>query len=227
MRPRTLLILTAVMMEAKAIAAALEMACPDPKCVSQKTFDDLTVSLAVTGVSARELGNDAADFVIMAGLAGALSRDLRVGDLVIDDWFGEVDVPTDARRGTIHSSHRIAATPAEKAALHEQTQSLAVEMENAAVRRWAAARGARFGAIRAISDRADQSLDPAVLKLVDEWGRPKPLSLVRTLVLRPRLIPHLLRLGADSKKAASRLGAAVRETVEQMVRQMPAKNGSH
>lgn len=219
MRPRTLLILTAVMMEAKAIATALGMKCPQPQKPARKTAGDLNITLVLTGVSARNLMEEPADDVMMAGLAGALSKDLEVGDLVIDDWFEEMEVLAGARRGTIFSSDQIVASPAQKAALYARTQALAVDMENVTVRKWATARGARFATIRSISDRADQSLNPAVLKLVDQWGRPKPLAVVRTLFLRPRLIPHLLRLGANSKKAARRLGEAVRAIVEQMAAQ--------
>ena len=209
MRPRTLLILTAVMMEAKAVAATLRMASPDPKTVTRKVLGDLNITLAVISVSARHFPGETADIVIMTGFAGALSPALNVGDLVIDDWFEEIEVPAGARRGKIYSSHHIAATPSEKAALYEQTQSLAVDMENIVARKWATARGERFGTVRSISDRADQSLDPAVLKLVDEWGRPKAVAIGSDALLRPCLIPQLLRLGVNSKKAATRLGEAV------------------
>lgn len=162
----------------------------------------------------------------MAGLAGALAPELAVADLIVDEWFERIALPIGAKRGKIYTADRIAARPGDKAALYEQTGALAVDMENAVVRDWARKNGAEFGAIRAISDRADQMLDPMVLNLVDSWGRPKPLSVLSTLILRPSLLPHLLRLGADSKKAARRLGEAVRQVVDQMSRQVPAPTPS-
>lgn len=223
MQPKRLLILTAVMIEAKAIAAALQMKCPKPGLNTHKTFGSVAISLGLTGISARNITGDSADIVMMAGLAGALSPDLAAGDLVIDDWAEGTVVPANVRRGTIHSSDRIVSSPAEKSALREQTQAIAVDMENAVVRDWARRIGAQFLAIRAISDRADQSLDPAFMHLVDPWGRPKPLALIRTLFRRPSLIPQVLRLGGDSKRAARRLGQAVREIVDQLASEVPAQ----
>src|SRR5207302_1564302 len=121
--------------------------------------------------------------------------------------------PAGVRRGPIHTDNQVVATPRQKADLRSQTQALAVDMENSTVREWARQRGAEFGAIRAISDRADQTLDPAVLRLIDAWGRPRPVAIARTVLRRPSLIPHLTRLGADSKLAATRLGGAIRQLI--------------
>jgi adenosylhomocysteine nucleosidase len=213
MRAPSLLILTAVTLEAKAIADALGMDCPKPRKPSKVERDGISITLALTGVSARHLPDEPAARVVMAGLAGALDPSLAVGDLVVDDWPASLPVPAGVRRGSIHTDHRIAATPKEKADLFAQTRALAVDMENSAVREWARKQGAEFGAIRAISDRADQTLDPAVLTLIDFWGRPRPLAIAGTLLRHPRLIPHLMRVGRDSKEAARRLGRSVRESV--------------
>lgn len=214
MRPQSLLILTAVMIEAKAVAKALDMPVPKPGTTTQRKCGELCITLGIIGVSAKFLPDRTADFVVMAGLAGALDGGLRIADLIVDDWGEGVQIPQGAKRCKIHSAVQIAATPAEKAALFSQTQCSAVDMENNIVRQWAERCGVQFCAIRSISDRADQSLDPAVLKFVDPWGRPKILPLLRSLLLRPSLLPHLMRLAANSKKAAKRLGEAVRELVE-------------
>ncbi|HEY2588839.1 MAG TPA: hypothetical protein VGI81_24060 [Tepidisphaeraceae bacterium] len=213
-RPQTLLILTAVTLEARAIADALGMECPKPGQPSRIARNGVSITLALTGVSARHLPGEASGVVLTAGLAGALDPSLAVGDVVVDDWPASLPVPPGVRRGAIHTDHQIAATPREKAALFAQTQALAVDMENSSVREWARRQGAQFGAIRAISDRADQTLDPAVLRLIDPWGRPKPMAIAQTLLRHPRLIPHLMRLGRDSKTAARRLGQAIRDAIE-------------
>ena len=214
MRPRSLLILTAVTLEANAIAAALEMARPAPRTPAHGSRDGLAITLALTGVCAKHLPTDRFDDVIMAGLAGALDPALHVGDVLVGEWPGDLKLPAGALRGTIHTQSAIATTPAEKATLFAQTQASAVDMEGAVVRDWARDMGASFGAIRAISDRADQTLDPAVLRFIDPWGRIRPWALTRTLLLRPALVPHLIRLGSDSKAAARKLGEAVRDAVE-------------
>jgi hypothetical protein len=214
MRTRTLLILTAVTLEAKAIAAAMEMPCPRPGKPSKTDRNGFAITLALTGVSASDLPVEAAACVVMAGLAGALDPSLKVGDVVVDDWPASLPIPPGARRGSIHTGDQIAATPKQKADLFLQTRALAVDMENSKVREWATRRGAQFGAIRAISDRADQTLDPAVLRFIDAWGRPKPVAIARTLLRRPQLIAHLARVGTDSKLAAQRLADAIQQSLD-------------
>jgi adenosylhomocysteine nucleosidase len=142
----------------------------------------------------------------MAGLAGALDPSLAIGDLIIDDWPEGMPMPASAKRGAIHTARGIAATPAQKADLFAQTRAAAVDMESATVRQWALRHGAAFGAVRAISDRADQALDPIFLTFIDPWGRPKLRRILSSLVSRPKRLPALLRLGSDSKNAAGRLG---------------------
>lgn len=217
MRPKSLLILTAVMTEAKAIAKALQMACPKPGNPSEKRRGDLHVTLAVIGVSAKTLPDRAGDLVVMAGLAGALDASLAIADLVADDWADGLEIPSGVRGGKMLCTQRIASTASEKSALFEDTRCAAVEMENQIVREWAKSHGAQFCAIRSISDRADQPLDPALLTMIDPWGRPKLLPLLRLIVLRPSVILNLMRVGANSTKAARRLGEAVRDLVESVV----------
>jgi adenosylhomocysteine nucleosidase len=181
------LIFTALQMEARAIAGALAK--------SQRPFD-----LEVIGIRAcrlpRDLAQRGASCIIMAGLAGALDPTLKIGDVVLDD--------------AIHTSDRLITTAAEKANLFRQTNCRAVDMENAIVRAAAAAAGISFIGIRAISDTADQAVDPRVLKLVDEVGRPRPLAIAGLLLRRPTIIGQLRRLHSDSATALESLGRAVR-----------------
>jgi hypothetical protein len=151
-----------------------------------------------------------ARLVIMAGLAGALDPALLVGDVVID---GEVASVPSARRGTIHTATDIVATPEQKAALFASTGARAVDMENAAARALAAQAGVPFVGIRAISDRADEPLDPAVLRLVDSAGRLRPMRLTAELCRRPAFLGTLLRLRPKSALAMKNLATAVREIV--------------
>jgi adenosylhomocysteine nucleosidase len=213
MQSPTLLILTAVILEARAIAAALEMPCPTPGHPTSRKFGELSVFLHLAGIRAHNLPAEGASWVVMAGLAGALDPSLAVGDIVIDDFPDALGEPPPCHRGHIISSDEIVATPAEKAELRRATGAMAVDMETATVRDWAKRQNAAFIALRAISDRADQCLDPTMLRMVNGWGKPKSLAIARELICRPTLIPSLLRLGADSKFAAHCLGAAVQSFV--------------
>jgi hypothetical protein len=218
----TLFIFTAVAMEAKAVATALGMGYSTPGRPVTKRLGNCAVSIYLVGLRAKAvrqgIGGDAPSCVLMAGLAGALDPTLAIGDLIIDDLPDGIAMPQACRKGKICTQDAIVATPEEKAKLFADTGAVAVEMENATVRNWAGRVGAAFVAIRAISDRADQTLDPRVLALVDEWGRPRILAVTKILVSRPSLIPHLIRLARDSKEAAQQLGEAVSEFVIKYVK---------
>jgi hypothetical protein len=224
------LILTAVMPEAAAVARALGLPFPSPAkptCISScKANIELHV-IAIAGRGLEKIRTQASPTsVIIAGLGGALDPKLNIADVVVQGLPAGLGPPVGCCSASIRTVDQIVGMPDQKAELFDRTAASAVDMETAIVASWVKKLwGADVPvlAIRSISDRADQSLDPAVLKVVDEWGRPRPLQLVRTLMLRPRLIPHLLRLGADSKKAATRLGEAVREIVEQLASNMPAQ----
>ncbi|HEX5243004.1 MAG TPA: hypothetical protein VFW23_07030, partial [Tepidisphaeraceae bacterium] len=72
--------------------------------------------------------------------------------------------------------------------------------------------------IRAISDRADESLDRSIVNAIDEFGRVKPVRLAAGLLARPVRVKSLMRIGRDAKLAADRLGKAVAEIVEMIDR---------
>ena len=146
--------------------------------------------------------------IMMTGLGGALDPSLGTGDVVVD---GEVKSAGPWRRGAIHTTDGIVATPAEKAALFRQTHALVVDMENAAARGLAASIGVPFLGVRAVSDRADEPLDPAVLRLVDSSGRLHPARLAIEICRRPTFLATLIRLGPRSDLAMKNLAAALRE----------------
>ena len=155
--------------------------------------------------------------VLLVGVAGALDPTLAVGDLVLDDPAGLL-ASLSIRRGVVHTAGRIVATPPDKAALFAATGAAVADMEQTAVRAWADRHGARFVGLRAVSDTAAQTLDPVIVRLVTDVGRPRPMAIAATLIRRPSLIPHLRRLGADTAVALARLGPAAREVVDALTR---------
>ncbi|MDB5353764.1 MAG: nucleoside phosphorylase [Phycisphaerales bacterium] len=219
---RRFIILTAVQIEAKAVARALGLRRPSPTrpTISKGTVP--LIELHLIGISAprlpQDLGNPDDTLVIMAGLAGGLDPSLQVGDVVIDDSPPGLVLETSHRAGRIHSADAVIATTAQKAALFAQTRALAVDMETATVRTAVGRQGIPFLAIRAISDAADDVLDPAVLRLVDAFGRPRPIAIAATLIRRPGLAAYLKWLGASSRLAADNLGLAVAGIVRSSLR---------
>ena len=145
--------------------------------------------------------------IILAGFAGALDPSLKVGDLVLDTSLPLPNVPF--RRGTVYASRGLVATSDEKAALFQSTGSLAVDMETAVVKALADRLGVPFIGLRVISDTAEESIDPRVLRFIDATGRVKPLALAATLGASPSLLATLLRLGRSARIASRNLSEAM------------------
>ncbi len=150
--------------------------------------------------------------IVMAGLGGGLDPTLKVGDVVVDALSDEsMGQRLPYRRGGMHTAKQIVSTPAERAAVFQATGALAVEMENEVVRAVAAQLGVAYVGIRAISDCATETLNPSLLRWVDDLGRVKVKALVGTLVRRPGLVGELNRLRKQSALAVANLAEAVRQ----------------
>lgn len=223
-RDRSVAILTAMQLEAKAVAEALGMVRPRPGRPSKGAVGNLRIMLHLIGIRAvglKEIELDPSTHcLIMAGVAGALDPRLKVGDVVVagDRQISEQH----GRTVAIHTSTAMASTAPAKAELFESTGAAAVDMETGIIQQWARERGTAFIAIRVISDSAGQEIDPRVLSLVDQWGRPRLAAVAGMLLRRPWLLPQLIRLGRDSALAAQKLGIAVREILREM-----AEDGSN
>jgi len=189
-----LLVLTALTREARAAARQLK---------------DGAVTIHVIGIGAKHLPSEKAKTVVMAGYGGALSPDVHVGDVVIDDRRGRVrGLPF--RYGGIHCSGKILATVEEKHAAFVESGALAVDMESERVRQWADRIGADFIGVRAITDAADEALNPKLLAMVDEFGRPRPGVILQNM----GIVPAMLRLAGATRQADAALGEALAAVVK-------------
>jgi adenosylhomocysteine nucleosidase len=199
--PKKLLIFTAIRAEAKAVRRALE--------ASAATIG-VSWQVRIVGIRANRLDaalpRETIGGIILAGFAGALDPSLKVGDVVVEGWSGE---PLGFRCGKIHTAGEIVATPAAKAVLFAATRALAVDMEGEIVRQAANTLGVPFLHVRAITDSAADSLEPAVLGFVDDVGSVRPMALTLGLLRRPGLIPELSRLGVNARLAGRNLGNIV------------------
>jgi adenosylhomocysteine nucleosidase len=158
--------------------------------------------------------------LVSAGFCGALSPELRVGDLVApdevrDEASGETFAPdpemlaaAPGARGTLVSSVRLARTPADRARL----DGLAVDMESAALARASRAAGVPFLALRAVTDETRHRI-PDFDRLMDAAGRLTPGAGLLYFLRHPRDVPALVRLGPAVREAGRALRAGLEQTL--------------
>jgi hypothetical protein len=216
------IIFCAVEFEARAVRRALAdfRISPSPGTPGEGWGEGSAPVIHTIGIKAKflpkQLPNNAV--IIMAGLAGGLDPSLKIGDVLIDSLSDISPPELSYPRGLIHTADRIVPTPADRAALFAQTGAQAVDMENAHVRAFAKAFEIPYLGIRAISDCATDTLNPAVARFIDELGRVKPTALARELIRRPKLALELNQLRKASTLAVNNLAAAVRTLVEALTR---------
>ncbi len=123
------------------------------------------------------------------------------------DWGAQLtrDLPQAHLGGIIGQDH-IAATIAEKAALHAATGALAVDMESHIAARVAARHGLPFAAIRTISDTAAETLPPAALVGMNPDGSMALGKVLLSLARNPAQLPALIRTGRSAEAAFQALG---------------------
>jgi nucleoside phosphorylase len=182
---------------------------------------DADVVLTGTGIgpaladaaAERMLAEPTFDRVIVCGIAGGLSGASAVGDLVVPE-----EVYDGANGERFRSTAIGGVTP--KGVIRmgdgddyefnddEVTQLVsegvtALDMETAAIARACARHNVPWTAFRVISDMAgDAALSAEVLELVDEFGKPKAWPSIRYLLMHPKQIPLMLRVGRDASAAA-------------------------
>ncbi len=168
-----------------------------------------------------------ASCLVSFGIAGALSPELRSGDLILStqvvaggrSWRAP---PPFARRvaglagcigaleGAVLGAPGILATAAEKRRAWTETGALAVDLESDVVARIASAAGLPFVVVRAIADAASRELPPAALIPLADDGAPNLARVVASVLRRPRQVSALIGLARDTRTALSALAGAAR-----------------
>ena len=178
------------------------------------------VALCLTGDGAGQAGR-AADMLcetvrptalLGAGVAGALSAGLEIGDVLVSgrirDSQGDVAAPdarllaqalenTGARAGTFLTVARPVVLASLKKALLQTLDEggpAAADMESSAWARAAASRGIPYLVARAISDRAEEDLPEYLALCVGRDGGIRRPSVVLRALAQPATIPALLRM---------------------------------
>jgi adenosylhomocysteine nucleosidase len=162
------------------------------------------------------------DILISAGFAGALTRNLTVGETitpgtVIDGQTG-VRYSTQGGIGVLVSATTI-ADEAKKKQLGEQYRAEAVDMEAAAVAHVAQEHGIPFCAVKSISDELGFAMPPFNAYVTAE-GKLAIERFAAHLAVRPSYWPSLMQLARNSKKASLELSA----TLEQLLNSVSGKD---
>lgn len=173
------------------------------------------------------------DLVIATGLAGALSEELRPGDLVLADRLildGEdaesarttiAIPPADLARfqaaletgrlafttGTILTAARILKDGAAKRDARTRTGARAVDMESAAIAAEAHRCGLRFACVRAVLDTVDEEIVGAELAGPD--GEVRPLAAASFVLRNPAAVVGLARMMRSLNRATAALATAL------------------
>lgn len=170
-----------------------------------------------------------ADALVSFGVAGGLAPGLRSGTLlcpscVLDErshdyrpdpsWraallrrFAAASLPV-MEQGSLLSLPAPLLTVTEKGAMRERHQSLAVDMESAAIARVADEHRMPFVVLRAIVDERDDQVPAPLQAGIDAWGRPLAARMLLTLLRHPHLLAELPGLAARMGKATRTLRAA-------------------
>jgi len=164
--------------------------------------------------------------LLSAGLAGALSPKLAVGD--VGTIREVVDVSTGARYSSDIGGDWVLATSqdvsdaAEKRGYLVKYGADVVDMEAAAVAQVAAERGLEFGSIKAISDDAAFAMPP-LNRFIDSNGRFATRKFLLYVALRPRWWSTVGQIRSNSMIATANLCHELEHLIEQYGRaEIPA-----
>jgi len=126
-------------------------------------------------------------------------------DLAAQFYRAAVAKNLPVQRGIIVTSRHVVADPTAKTALSVRSGACAVDMESAGIAEAAHEAGLPWVAVRAIVDRAQESLPEACLNLLGEDGSIAPGGLLQTFCRSPTLLWHVLRLARHTATARRHL----------------------
>ena len=146
--------------------------------------------------------------VLSAGLVGAVTARLKVGDVVharevIDADSGAHFATADGGDGVLITVSSVSG-PAEKRSLAQRWHADVLDMEAAAVAAQAQQSGVAFSVVKAVSDELDFAMPP-LGKFVNEGGKFETLRFLAYIAVRPGWWNDVRKLSANSRKATANL----------------------
>lgn len=155
--------------------------------------------------------------LVSAGIAGALTPDLKAGDVVhVRDVVDEVTGKHYATIGgdaVLVTSSRVAGMQG-KRRLASLYAASAVDMEGAAVAHVAKEHSIPFAALKAISDELEFPMPP-LGKFVDARGQLHVLAFAGFVAVRPKWWLPAVRLATNSQLAIRKLAEALNHLIQQ------------
>jgi hopanoid-associated phosphorylase len=162
-----------------------------------------------------------ADRLVSFGIAGALDPSLKPGDLVIgaavrtaqgdrlpvdQKWLVQLTTHLgNARVADVYGSSSIVGLAAQKAMLFRDSGAVAVDQESHWVADAAHTRRIPFIVVRAIADRAGDTLPSAVLNGLDSSGNPRTAAVILALLGNPLQLGGLIRVAFQTRRALKSL----------------------
>ena len=197
-----------------------------PERAEEMEFFELNDAvIAVSGIGRNAAGHaaevlirrDSPAILISAGLVGALTPRLKVGDVV--EVKEIVDVDSGAIFETGHGDAVLVtgsavAGPADKAIEARRWKADIVDMEGSAVAAVAEQHGIEFMAIKAVSDQLNFPIPP-LSQFVNTNGKFETLRFLAWVAIRPRWWSVVRQLNANSNLAAANLCQALGHLIRQ------------
>ena len=157
--------------------------------------------------------------IVSYGMSGALADGLKIGDWVVGDRLsGAIDLECDpdwaaalharlpgARLGGYFADGRMIDTVAEKLAIGQRHNALAVDMESHVAGAVAAGRGLPFAIVRCVSDGARHLLPHAITVSMRPDGGVDGKAMLRSIAARPGQLAGIARTTAGFAKAMGEL----------------------
>ena len=179
-----------------------------------------SISARIATDAAYKAANADVSLIISAGLAGGLTPDLRVADIVqpavVFDGVDGLSNTTVQGTGTLITSGAIASAH-EKESL-ARSGAHAVDMEAFAVADVARVYGVPFLAIKSISDELDFKLPP-LGRFISPEGQFRTGQFILWTLLRPWCWQTVIQLGRNTSAAVHSLTQALENTVQNHARQ--------
>jgi adenosylhomocysteine nucleosidase len=205
------------------------------------TLDQLPVRIVETGVGTERAEaaledlwkRGPVDWIVSAGFAGALSADLKRGDLLMaSSIIGQEGEPLEV--GFRIDPAVVAATPhlhvgrlvtvdhlvsrrEERLELAERYESVACDMETVALARACRRHQVRFLSVRIITDALDDELPMEVEKLLQQKSTVARLGVAAGAIFqRPGAVKDLWKLREDAGRASERLAGFLSGVLPQL-----------